>query len=176
MSTLSLSRRVWRSVPATAGFTLLEIMTVIVIISLLAAAILASTNQARNKARITKATGDVKALRDAVAFLESDVNAWPNHLSIDQIGSSISGNELWDLTTGVAGLMQTDGSYNRWNGPYIKTLTQDPWGSNYFFDPDYDIDPGAGQTWAAVVGSFGPNKVGQNIYDADNIYRVISVQ
>jgi hypothetical protein len=52
----------------------------------------------------------------------------------------------------------------------MPTIPLDPWGHPYFFDTDYDIDPSGGVTNAAVIGSFGPNGVGQNVYDSDNIY------
>jgi hypothetical protein len=52
----------------------------------------------------------------------------------------------------------------------MQTLTKDPWGHNYFFDNDYTLD---GVT-KAVVGSYGPNGVGSNLYDEDDIVIIIS--
>jgi hypothetical protein len=46
------------------------------------------------------------------------------------------------------------------------------WGSDYFFDPDYDIN---GKDFA-VVGSFGPNKVGKNLYHSDDIILLLAAQ
>ena len=39
-----------------------------------------------------------------------------------------------------------------------------------FLDCDYEID---GVDYV-VVGSFGPNKVGMNVYDSDNLYVIVS--
>ena len=51
----------------------------------------------------------------------------------------------------------------------LPTSRKDPWGSDYFFDPDYRIN---GVMWP-VVGSFGPNRVGPNQYDSDDIYYIV---
>ena len=158
-----------RSVSLT-GFTLIELLVVIAIIGTLASIVLASLNGARNSARLVKARAEVNQLRKAIAFLEGDTNQWPGHKTIDDVESGASGNEIWDLTDPSAGLMATDGNFPNWSGPYMQVIPLDPWGNNYFFDTDYDVDPGAGQRWAAVVGSFGPNGVGQNQYDSDDIY------
>ncbi|MBU1159984.1 prepilin-type N-terminal cleavage/methylation domain-containing protein [Patescibacteria group bacterium] len=155
-----------------SGFTLIELLMVIAIISILAVIVLASIRSAKENAQIVKARAMAKQIRNAMAMLENDTNQWPGHKTIDDIESGASGNEVWDLNAGTAGLVATDGAFSRWNGPYINIIPPDPWGNNYFFDTDYDIEPGAGQTWAAVVGSFGPNGVGQNVYDSDDIYEV----
>ena len=91
---------------------------------------------------------------------------WPGGLTAGAPGNP----EVWDLSADTAGLVSNDsGTFTRWNGPYIDAVTKDPWDSNYFFDPDYRID---GQDYA-VVGSFGPNKVGPNVYEADNVYLIM---
>ena len=158
-----------------AGFTLIELLVVISIIGLLATVVIVTAQSARQRARIAKAQGEVNQLHKAIASLEADTGQLPGHLTFNSIGSGNSGNEVWDLTTPLAGFMQTDGNYPSWSGPYMQALPPDPWGNNYFFDPDYDIDEGAGQRWAAVVGSFGPNGQGQHVYDADNIISVVGL-
>lgn len=158
------------------GFTLLEILMVIGIIGLLASMILVSMNNARNSARVVKARAEVSNIRKAIAMLEDDSSEWPGHKTIDDIESGASGNELWDLTLPMAGIMATDGGFQNWSGPYMASIPLDPWGNPYFFDTDYDIDPTAGTRWAAVIGSFGPNGAGQNVYDEDNIIEVLAVE
>ena len=68
--------------------------------------------------------------------------------------------------------MYTDGSFKDWQGPYLPAVPLDPWGSPYFFDPDYMID-GVNMV---VVGSLGPNRTGANRYDEDNLYAVLQGQ
>ena len=80
------------------------------------------------------------------------------------MGDASGGVEVWNLNA-AAGLTSTDGGYLGWNGPYIQSVPLDPWGKNYFFDTYYDING----TNYVVVGSFGPNKVGPNLYDADDV-------
>src|SRR3989344_4532567 len=159
-----------------AGFTLIELLVVIAIIGILASVILASLNNARQNTRLVKARAEVSQIRKAIALLETDTSQWPGHKTIDDVQSGASGNEIWDLTAPEAGLLATDGSFPNWNGPYIQAIPLDTWGNPYFFDTDYDIDSTAGERWAAVVGSFGPNGVGQNVYDDDNIYDVLKAE
>lgn len=155
------------------GFTLIELLVVIAIIGILASVVLASVNSARENARKTKARAMTKQIRTAIALLEGDSAEWPGHKSIEDIESGASGNEMWDLSAPEAGLVSTDGLFGNWAGPYISVIPADPWGNDYFFDTDYDVDSGAGEQWGVVVGSFGPNGVGQNVYDGDNIYEII---
>jgi general secretion pathway protein G len=155
------------------GLTLIEIIVVIAIISTLAAIIIPAGNLAREKARITKAKSEVKQIRNAVELLASDSDEWPGHQTVGLVDSGGSGNEVWDLSAGVAGLIATDGSFANWGGPYLPDMPTDPWGNDYFFDTDYDIDDPNGE-WTAVIGSFGPNGVGQNVYDADNIIEILA--
>ena len=150
------------------GFTLIELLIVLAIIGVLASFVFSSVNQARESARIAKAEIEVDQLRRAIELLVDDTGQWPGHKEVDE-KESVSSNEIWDLTTPEAGLLATDGLYPNWRGPYIRTIFDDPWGNNYFFDTDYDFDLGEEEDWGVAVGSFGPNGVGQNVYDSDNI-------
>jgi len=158
------------------GFTLIELLVAIAIIGILVGIVLVNLNDARKKARIASTQQTVNAILKAIQMLESDTGEWPDHKTIDDVEGGASGNEVWDLNVASAGIVATDGSYVGWSGPYIRSIPQDPWGNNYFFDTDYDIDPGAGTQWAVVVGSFGPNGVGQNVYDNDNIFKTLKVE
>lgn len=151
------------------GFTYVELLIVIAIIGILASIVIVRLESARELALIAKAQEDLHSIRNTIQTLALDTDEWPGHAIVDDIQSGVSGNELWDLTAQEAGLVATDGLHANWQGPYIQGIPLDPWGNPYFFDTDYDIDPAAGEKWAAVVGSFGPNGNGQNVYDDDNI-------
>ena len=93
-------------------------------------------------------------------------------MCIGTIDTGTENNELWDLSAQEAGLTQTDGLFSGWKGPYLNSAPIDPWGNNYFFDTDYDIGSST-PVWVAVIGSFGPNGVGQNVFDSDDIIRIL---
>ena len=89
--------------PAEAGFTLVEIMVVIVIIGLLATMVAKNVMSASDEARETKAKADVKAIADAVGWYRSKSGKMPDSLEVlatkDEKGVSYI-NELprdpWD--------------------------------------------------------------------------------
>jgi len=151
------------------GFTLIELMIVIAIIGILSSIAIIGVSAYREKAKITTAIADIDRIYKAIILLESDTNLWPGHQTINQINSG-GGNEVWDLSANSAGLLNTDGGYVGWDGPYLDSLPLDPWGNPYFLDTDYRID---GVDYA-VLGSFGPNGVGQNVYDDDDVIKIIN--
>lgn len=154
------------------GFTVIEILVTIAIIGLLASFTLPRLQTAKLKAEVARAEKQVKQLHDAIELLAGDTREWPNHLPVGVIDAGSSGNEVWDLGTQAAGLVQTDGLFPNWDGPYLPDMPTDPWGNPYFFDTDYDIGTSSTE-WVVAVGSFGPNGVGQNVYDSDNIISVL---
>ena len=152
------------------AMTLMELIIVIAILGILAAVIMPRVQEARKEAKIAQARLQLSQIVHAIKLLENDTNEWPDHKQVDVIESGASGNEVWDLNTPQAGLMATDGDYNNWRGPYISRVPKDPWDQNYFFDTDYDVDAGPGEKWAATAGSFGPDGIGPNLYNSDDIY------
>lgn len=155
------------------GFTLVELLVVIVIIGILATIVTVFATNARERGRIARAQTEVRALAEAVEVLASDTEEWPGHQTPYTVCSGCSNNEIQDLSAAAAGIMGTDGNYPNWRGPYMsQPLTADPWGNPYFFDTDYDIDPPNGE-WRVVVGSLGPNGQGFDDHDADNIIFIV---
>jgi general secretion pathway protein G len=155
------------------GFTLIELLIVLAIIGILASIILVSINNARQEAKITTAKAQLRQIYNAINLLETDTGEWPGHKAPESIEPGVPNNEIWDLNGPENGLTATDGDYPNWSGPYILFAPIDPWGNPYFLDTDYDIDPTAGVKQAAVLGSFGPNGVGQNLYDSDDVILIL---
>lgn len=158
------------------GFTLIELLVVIAIIGILAGIVLVSFSGLQDRAREAEARSELAQIKRVIDILYLDTGQWPLHTTQADAGSEAASNELEDLTDERAGLLLNDSGtpFPNWNGPYTDDIPTDPWGNDYFFDADYDIDPGPGQTWAVVVGSFGPNGVGINAYDEDDIYLIIA--
>ena len=160
------------------GFTLVEMLVVIAIIGILASIIFFSVGGAKEKAQIAKAKAEIRNIYNVFAFLENDTGEWPGHKTpnLDECGQN--NNEICDdscafsLSDCDSGLSCDDPviPYSNWQGPYIsqEKLT-DPWGSEYFLDTDYYI----GGDCVAVVGSYGPDGIGNNQYNGDDIIFII---
>jgi general secretion pathway protein G len=144
-----------------SGFTLVEIMVVVAVVGFLASMATYAVLRAVNNGRTKAAEAEVQLLAAATLQLAWDTGKWPNQQPRNKGGSV----EIWDISGNASGLMGNDGSYKDWKGPYYSGSKLDPWGNPYFFDPDYTIN---GKIYP-VVGSFGPNGVGRNKYDSDDI-------
>ena len=167
MTDMNVTRNDRRTVDKTHGFTLIELLVVIAIIGVLATISIVALNYAREESKKAKAKHDADAILSALKVLESDTNEWPKHQVVDEPTTS-GANEIWDLTAPEAGIVATDGNFPNWNGPYMGIMPKDPWGNDYFYDSDYQVD---GED-KVVIGSFGPNGVGPNVYDSDNVIRI----
>jgi len=144
------------------GFTLIEIVITVGIISILGSLAALAVTKSHRKALLEQAETELNIMSAAILNMAWDTSRFPNKNLRTAPGSL----EIWDLSVAEAGLLKSDGTYDNWKGPYYEGALLDPWGNPYFFDPDYRID-GVDRT---VVGSFGPNRQGRNLYDEDDIY------
>ena len=129
------------------GFTLVELMVVIVILGLLAAIVVINVVPFGDKARVVKAKSDI-------ATIESALNAY--QLSMSSFPTTSDG--LNALITPPAGLSDPS-QYQK--GGYIKKLEKDPWGHPYLY-------ASPGQHGAFDVWSLGADgKEGGEGADAD---------
>lgn len=102
----------------TRGFTLIEIMVVVIIIGLLAAVIVPSVMKRVDDAKVAKAKEDIQSLETALTMYYMDNSKYPT-------------NEqgLTALTT-----QPTDPTIKNWKaGGYIERISKDPWGNDYLF-------------------------------------------
>ena len=113
------------------GFTLVEIMLVVIIIAALSAMVIPRLVGRSEQAKISVARSDIEAnLATALKLYELDNGHFP---TTEQGLQSLRVNP----TTGPLP--------SNWNGPYIEKDPIDPWGSPYVYSspgkrrPDYDI-------------------------------------
>ena len=99
-----------------AGFTLVELMVVIVIIGLLATVVVINVLPSQDKAMVGKARADIATLEQAIETYRLDNLAFPDSLEA--------------LVSAPAGLANPD-RYRQ--GGYIRRLPKDPWGADYQF-------------------------------------------
>lgn len=102
--------------PSRNGFTLVEIMVVVVIIGLLAAFIVPRVMGRVDDTRITKAAADIQTLETALSMYRLDTARFPT------------------TAQGLAALITKpdDPSLRNWkDGGYIARIARDPWGNPY---------------------------------------------
>jgi len=111
------------------GFTLIELMLVVIIISALAAMVLPRLAGRSEQARIAAANADVRAnIATALKLYELDNGRFPT------------------TSDGLAALLNKSSSATNWNGPYLEKDPIDPWGRPYEYKSpgqnrpqDYDL-------------------------------------
>ena len=118
------------------GFTLIEIMVVILILGLLATIVVQSLRGAADKAKKTKAQADLAEIKTALDRYYLDNGFYPTS---DQ-----------GLTALVSPPSNGRVPANYESGGYIERLPKDPWGTGYFYQSD-------GNSY--VLKSLGPDGV-----------------
>ena len=104
----------------SCGFTLIEMLLVLVLIGVLSGAVVSSLAGRSEEARVTRAQADISSnLALALDLFEQDVGRYPS----DDEGLRI--------------LVENRGVAN-WKGPYVKggELKPDPWGHEYVYSID----------------------------------------
>ncbi|MGA9422910.1 MAG: type II secretion system major pseudopilin GspG [Rhodanobacteraceae bacterium] len=98
------------------GFTLVEILVVVVILGILAAIVVPRVMQRPGEARVTRAKQDVQSVVTALNLYKLDNFAFP---SVEQ---------------GLDALVTQPSSQPEapnWKGPYLERVPKDPWGHPY---------------------------------------------
>lgn len=108
------------------GFTLLELLVVIVIIGLLASYVGPKYLSQLGKSEVTVAKAQIEAFQRALDAFRVDMGRYPN------------------TEEGLAALMVKPASATKWNGPYLlKDVPNDPWGHEFVYrfpGSKHDVD------------------------------------
>jgi general secretion pathway protein G len=120
------------------GFTLLEIMVVVVIMGMLSAIVATNVMGSKEQASIEKASMDIKALDNALDMYKLDNNRFPTT------------EQGLDALVNKPTSSPEPKSYRK--DGYIKDLPQDPWGNDYMY-----INPGTHNSSRYDLYSLGPD-------------------
>lgn len=129
------------------GFTLIEILVVVIIIATLAAAIALSLSSKPDEARVARVHSDISTLETAIENFKLDMRRYPTQ----EEGLSVLDKK-------------PDGDdAARWKGPYTKRVEQDPWDHDYIY-----VIPGTKNENGFDLSSLGAdNREGGKGYDTD---------
>ncbi|MEN6426513.1 MAG: type II secretion system major pseudopilin GspG [Phycisphaerales bacterium] len=110
------------------GFTLIELMIVVVILGLLATTVMPKILSKPDQARRTKAMVDIRSVQSALAMFKTDTGRFP---------TTAEGLQALVANPGLKGF-DPDG--------YLEKVPTDPWGNRYIYispglhSKDYDLE------------------------------------
>ena len=118
-----------------SGFTLVELLLVLVILGVLAAIVIPKFSGRTEQARETAAKTQISGFSTALDAFEVDNGYYP------------SGSE------GLGELIEKSKNATNWRGPYLKqAIPVDPWGNAYIYE-----SPGKHNTSGYDISSTGPD-------------------
>ncbi len=118
---------------ARRGFTLVEMLLVLVILATLAAIVYPKVMGRSKEARITAAQTQIANFKTALNLFEVDTGDYPR-----------GRNGLMDL-------IQMPRNVTGWHGPYLDMIPRDPWGQDYIYEC-----PGKHNPTSYDISSAGP--------------------
>ena len=101
---------------ANQGFTLVEMLLVLVILATLAAIVYPKVMGRSEQARVTAAQTQIANFKTVINMFEVDTGKFP-----------IGRNGLMDL-------IQQPRDVVGWHGPYLESIPKDPWGNDYLYE------------------------------------------
>lgn len=117
MQNMTVQNTRWiKQIKAVAGFTLLELLVVMVIIGLLAGYVAPKYMSQIGKSEIKATKAQIDALEKSLDQFRIDTGHYPNQQQ------------------GLAALVTRPAEETKWDGPYLrKGLPPDPWGNPYIY-------------------------------------------
>lgn len=129
------------------GFTLIEILVVIVILGILLSAIIVVINPIAqiNKAKTAKAKTEIYYIKLAMQLYFDDFNDYPpTGLDFCSFPDTCAFGDTWSDIDSIL--------YPK----YLKKITKDPWGNDYYYDKNYIVGDTCNNSWSFIC-SAGPN-------------------
>ena len=134
--------RHYRTPLRQGGFTLIEIMVVVVIIGLLATLILPNIIGRQEQAFQVKAKADIRAISSQLSLYKIDNFTYPT------------------TSEGLAALVSNPGGKKNWRG-YLDSKPKDPWENDYQYVQPGQKNPNSYDLWSfgadGVAGGEGAN-------------------
>ena len=129
-----------------SGFTLIEVILVMVIIVILASVVMPKFTNRSKDAKISAASADIANMEVALDAFEVDTGRYPT------------------TSEDLDALVEPPNNIMNWKGPYIKRgVPNDPWGTPY----DYS-QPGKNNSYGYDLFSYGPDMREAGDDDIDN--------
>jgi general secretion pathway protein G len=143
---MALQKAIDRKRRSRPGFTLVEVLVVMIILAILAAVVVPRVVGRTEDARRARAVADIEGFSTALDLYKADTGDYPT------------------TEQGLQALRQAPGDVRNWNGPYLKKpLGGDPWGQEYIF-----ISPGEHNPESFDLASLGADgQPGGDGKDAD---------
>jgi len=106
----------------SGGFTIVEIMVVVIIIGILATIVVASLAGRTDDAKVVAAKQQIRHFETALDLYKIDNDVYPT------------------TEEGLTALVEKTDSAKNWKKPYMKNIPKDPWGNDYIYisNPDED--------------------------------------
>ena len=128
MNEFRTSKRVSNQLSCAHGFTLMELLVVVLIIGLLSGIVAPRLMSQIGRSEVTTAKAQIDALDKALQAYRIDMGHFPSNAE------------------GLQALVTPPAGNTRWRGPYLKdAVPLDPWGSPYLYSApgakgkDYDL-------------------------------------
>jgi general secretion pathway protein G len=129
------------------GFTLVEMLLVLVILATLAAIVYPKVANRSEQARVTAAQTQIANFKTALDAFEVDTGHYPKGRN------------------GLADLVQQPRESTGWHGPYLDNIPKDPWGNDYIYEcpgkhnpNSYDISSQGAPGKDTVIGNWNTQK------------------
>ena len=128
------------------GFTLVEMLLVLVILATLAAIVYPKVANRSEQARVTSAQTQIANFKTALDAFEVDNGYYPK-----------GKNGLMDL-------VQKPRDATAWHGPYLDSIPKDPWGNDYMYEcpgkhnASYDISSMGPPGKDMLIGNWNTQK------------------